>query len=93
MVTMSGTVTNNTIEALAFLDAAVALIKNGQVVRTDKVSFANATGENAGLLHGLDYDSRKGGLAPEETLEWRIAYPLDTLTQPFECEASITSAR
>jgi len=92
-VTMAGTVSNNTDKAIAFLDAAVALVKNGQVVRTDEVSLVNATGDNAGILHGLDYQSKSGGLAPDETIAWSIAYPLDKLTLPFECEASVTSAR
>jgi len=93
IVTMAGSVTNNTTEPITFLDAAVALIKNGAVVRTDRVSLVNATGENAGILHGLDYESKAGGLAPGASSEWSIQYPLDDLTQPFECEASVTNAR
>ena len=93
IVTMAGTVTNNTSEGINFLYAAIALIKNGQVVRTDEISIVNATGENVGIIHGLDYRSQAGELAPAETLSWSVAYPLDELTQPFECEASITDAR
>ena len=93
IVTMAGTVTNNTGNAINFLYAVVALIKNGQVVRTDEISIVNASGQNAGLIHGLDYRSKAGQLAPAESLSWSVAYPLNELTQPFECEASITDAR
>jgi hypothetical protein len=90
-VTIAGTLTNNTDSPYTFVYAAVALIKNGQVVQTDQVSLASTTGENLGVLHGLDYVSKTGGLAPGETWEWSIAYPLVTLTQPFECEVSVTN--
>jgi hypothetical protein len=91
-VTMAGTVTNNTDEPITFLQAVVALVKNSQVVRTDEIYIANATGQNTGILDGLDYQSIAGALAPGESLSWSVAYPFDKLTEPFECEASVTSA-
>jgi hypothetical protein len=90
---MAGTVTNHTAKPVVFIQAAIALIKNDQVVRTDEIYIADATGDNAGILHGLDYKSVTGGLAPAETIFWTVAYPLEKLTQPFECEASVTSSR
>lgn len=89
-ITMSGTATNNTSRPITFLKMAVALIKNDRIVRTDEIYLTNATGKNLGILYGLDYITKAEPLLSGETLIWRIQYPLDKLTQPFECEASAT---
>ncbi len=93
IVTMAGTATNDTSADITFLQATVALLKNGQVVRTDEIYITSATGVNAGMLYGLDYKSKAGGLVAGETIAWSVAYPLDKLSQPFECEASVTNVQ
>lgn len=90
-ITMAGTITNNTSEDIRFLYVAVALVKNSQVIRSDEVVLV-CPGKNLGILHGLDYYSGKQ-FASGETRLWSVGYILTKLTQPFECEASITDAR
>lgn len=90
---MAGTVTNNTIESVKGVMAAVALIKNGQVVRTDGVYLVSPANSDLylGVLDGLWYEHKSDGLAPGELYAWNIEYLFVDLTQPFECEISITS--
>jgi len=90
-VTMAGTVTNNTSKGITFLRAAVALIKNGQVVRVDEIPII-CPGKSSSILYGMDQECLHG-LEAGATKAWSVVYFLTKLTQPFECEVSITSCK